>query len=231
MTMATVQLPPWMTTLYPVGRLRGYRITRLEEQSMGLFSLDAATAAELGKENIGVLFGNCIGLERVVRRLRPLDIASEQATWVVISATCGMAASVYKLWHFPEGDEYVSPAKVPPYWRTQRLLFTTPEGLRDIGPAQIDGASIAGLLLLDLQFNVHMARGMESGNFYVQHDRPQFIVDFRARCAREDWSPPLLIFAKKPAKALNTDAAPSPYCLEALWFVNGETFCCAEADD
>jgi hypothetical protein len=241
-----------MTALYPVGRLRGMRITRLEEQPIGPFCLDAPTAAELGTENIGVLFGNCIDLERTIRRLRPLDAAPEQASWVVVAATREMAASVFKIWHYPEEEKFIDAAVVPPRWRAKRFLFTTPEALRDLDPAQIDGPSIAGLLLLDLQFLVHKARAFDTRSFRVRrkkavaedddhsfdakpfrvhHDRPQFIADFRGRCAREGWSPPLVIFAGSPAKSLNTDAALSAYGLEALWFIDGSTFGCWEASD
>ena len=38
---------------YPTSRIRGRRITRLEEQSLGWSKLDARTAEELGREQIG----------------------------------------------------------------------------------------------------------------------------------------------------------------------------------
>jgi hypothetical protein len=170
---------------------------------------------------------------------------------VVVAATRETAISAYKVWRSPAAGELIDD-DVPPCWRENRLFFATPEALRDLDPSHLDGPSVAGLLLLDLQFLVHKARsfdprslrgrrkkaGAQIGDwattpktYRVQHDRPQFVADFRARCTRDGWSPPLIIFAGQPAKSLNTDPALSPYCLEAFWFVDGETFGCWDGSD
>src|SRR5262249_15363348 len=81
--------------VYPVPRIRGKRISRLEEKPLGLFMLDAAQAMFLGVENLGVFVGECGGLHKVINHLKELDAANDGGTWVAVPSSKNMAEIIW----------------------------------------------------------------------------------------------------------------------------------------
>ena len=55
--MGSEAIPKGVRDRYRDSGLRGTKITRLEEQPLGRFSLDPETAWELGRDNVGVFAG------------------------------------------------------------------------------------------------------------------------------------------------------------------------------
>ena len=100
------------------------------------------------------------------------------------------------------------------------VVLATPESLQAIGNTARNDA--AALILVDMLCHVHKARGMRTGDFFVQHDRPQLVADFRNVVGLENWSPPLILLTEKPAKSIETDLIARAYCLEGWRFVDGE---------
>ena len=68
-------------------------------------------------------------------------------------------------------------------------------------------------MMLDLQCVVHKARGFNSGNFRVRHDRPQLIVDFRPSLAIGQWAPPLIFLSQKAGGLLRRAKPPVEYLI------------------
>lgn len=85
---------------------------------------------------------------------------------------------------------------------------------------------IAGIIMLDPACIVHRARSFTNRSHRIAHDRPQLVVDFRASMAREDWSPPLVVMSRKRAAAVSSQDITRIYGLEAMQFIDGESFNC-----
>src|SRR3989304_5693266 len=179
-------------------------------------------AEHRGLYNFGVFVGNCGGLGRAIAQLKNLDRTDDGGLWVVICATRKMNAVLYADWKL-DRTSFVPPQRVPTYWATSRLLFSTPEGLPKIDKSALDGhPGVAGLILLDMMCFVHKARSMTTRyNFHVNNDRPQHIANFSARLSHDGWQPPLIVCIENPAKSVWTTDMLSPYCLDAWWFVDG----------
>jgi hypothetical protein len=109
------------------------------------------------------------------------------------------------------------------------MVLCTPESLRHVRPDE--RRPIAAILLIDMLCNVHLARGVENGDFRVANDRPQHVARFRNSLSRGGWAPPLIILSQRPAKSVWTDTVARAYCLDALWFVDGRGLACFAPDD
>ena len=125
--------------------------------------------------------------------------------------------------HFEDPDDPspdTSPA--PDFWSSKRVAFAVPEGLADLeAELRARNEKVAALLVVDPYCVIHKHTGFQRRGFHISHDRPQMVCDFRSAFGNEDWRPPLLFFADKPAVAYNTRLMLGPYALEALWFVEG----------
>jgi len=232
MTTTQESLSSCLAQLYPRPCVRGQRIARLEETRLGPFELTAESAFELGRNNIGVFVGSCGGLGRAMNLLRALDRADSGGRWIVITATKKMNAVLFAEWQL-QRTSFIPLNRVPTYWTASQLIFAPPEGLGKIDNRELlKDPGVAGLILLDMQCFVHKARSMTTRyNFKVQNDRPQLIANFRSRLCREGWLPPLMFWTEKPAKSVWTTDMLSPYCLDAWWFVDGQSLSCSQREE
>src|SRR5262249_17276231 len=205
------------------------RISRLEEKSLGYVAINAELGFFLGTENIGVFVGGCSGLGTITRVLRHLSQGSG-GKWVVLSSSRLLAGELHNAFK-PDQSCLSRAGRLPPYWLSGKLLFSTPEHLeRMLREAREKLGDVAGIIVLDMTCWVHRARGAP-GTECEGHDRPQKIADFRSQLARGPWAPPLFVLTEKQAKAITTDAMLGPYCLEGFWFLNGATLWCDTDDE
>lgn len=213
--------------LYPAPVIRGSRVARQAERELEPFRLTADMAATLGTENIGVFIGPCASLEHAVDRLREIDRHEHASRWIVIPATRQIAADVYQRWFDSDDVWHIDQANVPDIWHGSCVTFCLIESLSKLTCAlQNDRADVAGIILLDPYCMVQRARGCNNGRFWCGHDRPQMIVDFRARLAIGTWAPPLIFVSLKPARSVHTISMQRAYCLEAFYFVDGRSLRC-----
>lgn len=204
--------------------IRGARIARLGEQYIGPVASDAATCRILGEEQIGWFIGGVPTYDRMIELVHRIDASQLGGRWVVVPATRCLADVAYQIWM---ENSTMSPSKKPCLmWHSDQVTFCVPEQLNDLY-ASIDGA-IAGIILLDPNCIVHRGRSFGSGKYRIVHDRPQLIVDFRAKLAVGQWSPPLMIMSLHKAAAVATDAVARIYGLEAMNFVEGSSLRCGE---
>jgi hypothetical protein len=217
--MGAEAIPGGIRDRYRETGLRGTRITRLEEHRLSPFSLDAETAWELGKDNIGVFVGGCLSLERTVDLLHKLKQPSPAPHWIVVCASKDMACIFVRQWCQP--DKRIKANKLELPQNHGNLVLATPESLHAIGSSEWH--DVGALILVDMLCHVHLARGMRTGDFFVLHDRPQLMANFRNAVGLEDWSPPLILLTQKPAKSIATDPIARAYCLEGWRFVDGTT--------
>ena len=217
--MTTLMTEPDFCDLFPTPVVRVTAISRMQEKPLGDLCFDPETGRFLGEENVGVFAGGC-DPDRLFDRLISLGECGTGGQWVVVLPTKQIAGEFYARWHSVNGTS--SFGKVPNTWQSERLIFAQPESLKLVAETIADfNIAIAGILVLDPHCMIHKARGFRKGNYRVRNDRPQLIADFRAHLAQGTWSPPLVFFAKQPAKSINTDAMLGPYCLEAFRYVDG----------
>lgn len=217
--MTNDAIPMVLRERYPEAWIRGARITRSEERTIGHFRLDLQSAWELGTDNIGVFIGDCPDLANIVERLQRLERRALTPRWVVIVASKKMAVLVIQQWFRSTDADNVDAATLQLPEVRSNIVLTTPESLGEISDA--NRQNVAGILLLDMLCHVHDARGMRNRAFVVQHDRPQLIANFRNDISHEGWLPPLILLTQKPAKSVSTTAVARAYCLNGWWFVDG----------
>jgi hypothetical protein len=224
-------IPNSVKMLYARPRIRGLRITRMEETVLGRFRLTPETAWSLGTSNIGVFVGNSPPLGATIERLKRLEEHSPDApTWVVVAAAKKMAAVIVHRWFLPEGARPVTVSTLELPKAHANIRLCTPETLRRV-PAQ-EKTNIAGLILLDMLAHVHKFRnGFDVHGFHVSNDRPQLLANFRNSLDFGGWAPPLFILTQKPAKSIWTDTVARAYCLDALWFLEGRELYFGEDGD
>lgn len=216
----------WQTR-YPRPMIRVNRISRQGGQRLGRLKLDAETAIELGTDQVGLFVGGCQKLDRVVDRIREIDGHGDGGYWVVIAASKTQAADLYRLWHATEDCWHINSTNCPDSWAGKNTLFCRIETLRDVLPRCRDSESgVAGILVLDLDCTLHKQRGSNRHGYRVPYDRPQLIVNFRAKLAVGAWSPPLILFSRRPPMADPTDVIQRVYCLEALRFLDFNSMNC-----
>lgn len=211
-----------LNDLYVEPFLRANRISRMEESFLGDFALNPDTALYLGKENIGVLVAECGSALQLQYWLRQLDCSRTGGYWIVLSYSKELARELFRL--LGPSSEC---SELPRVWTSQKVIFTTPEGLHLLLKSPpVSLTQIAALLVLDFPCCMHRARGMSWEGEFAGNDRPQKVVDFRASLNLGGWSAPILIFTQKPSKSIPTEALLSPYCLEGFWFMRGSTVRC-----
>lgn len=216
-----------LSAIYPTARVRGRLITRLEEQSLGWAVLDAATADEMGREQLGWFVGNHPGPTRATEQFGRLDANPEGGVWVVVPHSRKLACELFAAWpHTEHVTERPSPNNSA--WRSRKVRVAIPEDLKQLLPlAQAFTAGVAGVILLDPLCAMYKSRaGTDSWGKVHCNDRPQHVVDFRAALSVDGWLPPLLLLTTKPAKAVNTQVVARAFCLNGFRFVAGDLFGC-----
>ncbi len=195
-----------LSAIYPTARIRGQLITRLEEHSLGLAVLDAATADEMGREQLGWFIGNHPGLTRAAEQFGNLDANPEGGVWVVVPHSRDLASELFANW--PHADHVTErPTTANSAWRSRKVWVAVPEDLKQLLPlARALAPGIAGVILLDPLCIVYKARaGTDSWGKVHRNDRPQHVVNFRAALDADGWQPPVLLLTTKPAKSVNTE--------------------------
>lgn len=169
----TSNLDEMLNALYPAPFFRATNISRMEEKQIGQLYLDPKTSRMLGEENVGIFAGNCKRLDQLLDRIRQLDSCGAGGHWVVVPSTRKASAVIYKNWLYPDEPIFVEPQTVPAFWSSNRVHFSVPEALAEFGTTLFNrGVGVAGILVIDLFCMVHKARGFQSGEFHVLHDRP-----------------------------------------------------------
>jgi len=218
-------IPDAIQRRYDTAWLRGPRVSRLEERRLGYFRLDAETAWELGKSNVGVFVGTCPTLGGTIERLQQLEQSTLAPRWLLVAATKKMAAVIIQRW-FRERQVArlaTTTLRLPKVHRN--IVLATPESLRRIGDNEC--REIAAIIAVDMLCQIHQARsGIQHGNFFAANDRPQLIANYRNALAHDNWLPPFVLLTQKAAKSVPTDSVARAYCLDAWWFVDGASLRC-----
>lgn len=218
-----------LSMTYPTARVRGRLVTRFPEKSLGWTVLDAATADEMGREQIGWFVGNHPGPKLAAEQFACLDTHSEGGVWVVVPHSRDSASELFERW--PRSDHLTGrPTSNNSMWRSRKVWVAIPEDLKQLLPlARGITPGLAGVILLDPACTMYKARGGIDlwGNLH-RNDRPQHVVNFRAALDVDGWQPPLFLLTSKPAKAVNTQVVARAFCLNAFRFVAGDSFGCYE---
>lgn len=211
---------------YPSPLLRGARISRIGEKYLGPVWTTPETCRMLGEEQVGWFIGGVPSIERMVDRIRQLNVPKAGGRWIVIPATKQLAEVVQEQW--VADDEL--PSALPgneTLWHEGVVTFCVPESLSRLSAGlRAAGTPVAGIILLDPYCFVHKGRAYRSGKFRTAHDRPQLIVDFRMRHSVGRWSPPLMVMSLHRAAAVPCAKLRRVYCLEALQYIDGNAFSC-----
>jgi hypothetical protein len=218
--MTLAPSPPHLSTMYPSARVRGRLITRWEEQPLSWVSLDAETAAMLGRDQVGWFVSGHPGLNRAAEQLGRLDENPAGGIWVVVPYSGVLATVLRHRWPHPQAIAPLGARGTG--WRSRRVWVAWPETLPGLLPGiRASSEGVAGVIVLDPPCILYQARGR--GN-----DRPQHIVNFRAALDTDGWQPPLLLLTTQPAKAVNTEVVARAFCLNSFQFVAGDSFDCSE---
>jgi hypothetical protein len=213
-----------LITRYPTPLIRGVRLARLGEQYIGPALSDTSTCRTLGEEQIGWFVGGVPTFDRMMELVRRVDSAKTGGRWIVVPATRFLADVAHQIWN----EEYriTRQNKTCLPWLGERVTFCVPEQLSSLSLSHED--PVAGIILLDPNCIVHCGRSFGNGKSRIVHDRPQMIVDFRAKLGIGRWSPPLVIFSIHKAAAVATETVSRIYGLEAMHFIEGATLRCGE---
>jgi hypothetical protein len=217
-----------LSELYPTARIRGRRMTRLPEKCLDWVVLNAATAHEMGRDQVGWFVGNHPGLTCAAEQFGRLDMNPEGGVWVVVALCGDTSLTLFDKW--PHTNHVVErPGSKNQFtWRSQSVWVAVPEGLKQLVPlAQRLPTGIAGVIVYDRECIMYKARGGSTiWGWTMRNDRPQHVVDFRAAFNFEGWQPPLLLLTSRPAKSVNTDVVARAFCLNAFQFIAGDSFGC-----
>jgi len=216
-----------LAKLYPTAAIRAARVTRLGEKYLGPIWSTAETFRVLGKDNIGWFMGGFRDMDRIVDRVRELNKFPTGGRWVVAPATRELAAEMMERWQMEEGESKDIPAEIETYWHAGNVTVCLIESLRAFSSeVKKRDLPIAGIIIVDPHCIVHRSRGFHREDFYVRHDRPQLVVDFRNSLAIGNWSPPLIVVSLRRAGAVSTSAIQRAYYLEAFQFLEGPVTIC-----
>lgn len=207
---------------YPSPLVRGDRIARLGEKYIGPAASDAVTCRVLGEEQVGWFIGGVPTYDRMIEFVRRIDASQVGGRWIIVPATRCLAEVAYQLW-FENESPGISKTS-PTMWDCDSVTFCVPEQLGDVQANIYE--DVAGIILLDPNCIVHCGRGFGNGKYRVAHDRPQLIVDFRAKLAIGRWSPPLMVMSLRRAAAVPTESVARVYGLEAMHFIEGVSLRC-----
>jgi hypothetical protein len=203
-------------------------MTRWEEQSLGWTILDAATADEMGREQVGWFISEHPGLSTAVEQFANLDSNPEGGVWVVVPHSQDLASQLFCRWPYTKlalPDAHLSNDSP---WRSRKVWVAIPEDLKQLLPiARGLVHGLAGLIIFDPECIIYKARGGRDwwGTVH-RNDRPQHVVNFRAALDVDGWQPPLILLTTKPAKAVNTTIVARVFCLNAFRFISGDSFGC-----
>jgi len=217
-----------LSVTYPTARVRGWFITRLEEQPLGLAVLDAATADEMGREQLGWFVGNLPwSTTRAAEQFGRLDANPEGGVWVVVPHSRDLACELFNEW--PHTDHVTERPKANnSAWRSRKVWVAIPEDLKQFLPdARALSPGLAGVIIHDPPCIIYKSRsGTDSWGNVHHNDRPQHVVNFRAALDAHGWLPPLLLLTTKRAKAVTTNDVARAFCLNGFRFVAGDSFGC-----
>ena len=216
-----------LSVTYPTARISGQLVTRLPEKPLGWSALDADTAGELGREQIGWFVGNHPGFARAAEQFGRLDTNSDGGIWVVVPLGREKSTELRTCW--PHPDQVANqPTKEVAVWRSRKVWVAIPEDLKKILPlARTIRAGVAGIIVLDPPCLLYRSRGgTDARGKFHRNDRPQHVVNFRAALGSDGWQPPLLLLTTNPAKAVNTEVVARAFCLNAFRFIAGNSFAC-----
>lgn len=221
--MSPTDVPLHIADRYRAVSFCGRRISRMEETTISSFCLSGETAWNLGTNNLGLFIGATATLGPIIEQLQCLESPNSSANWIVIAATKKMAAVIVQRWIAAPTLRRVAVTTLKLPKSRCNVTLATPESLKRV---PFDSAhKIAGLILVDMLCHVHRAREMpNAGAFFVANDRPQMIANFRNSLSVDGWAPPLIILTQKPAKSVYTDKVARAYCLDGLWFIDGQSF-------
>lgn len=203
--------------LFPFAAIRGQRIIRDTERSLGNLHLDSKTAQELGTSNIGVFVGGCRQSRLLIDPIRQLSTSGHPGQFIVAFSENQLADKFYHELRQDRGRK-----QRPDFWTNGCVTLTTPEKLRLIRNDQFEDRPVACVILIDPPCITYQARGGHESR-YRFNDRPQHIARFRARHSIAGWQPPFFLLTESPAISRNTALMLGPYSLEAWWFVEGIT--------
>ncbi len=210
------------SALYPAPVVRGARVTRTGNRYLGPVAIDGETASTMGRGQIGWFIGGVPTYDRMIDDIRRINSTHSGGRWIVVPATRYWADHTYRQWF---DNQFVD--ETASVWNDDLVTFAVPESLREVGDAIKDKREqVAGIILLDPGCVVHRGRGFNRGDSRIAHDRPQLIVDFRARLAIGDWTPPLMILSRHLPAEVATETISRVYCLEALQFIEGASLSC-----
>ncbi len=219
-----------LSAIYPTARICGRFITRLEESYLDRAILDAATAVEMGREQLGWFVGRHSGPETAVRQFGRLEGNPEEGgVWVVVPHSKDLANEMFDKW--PHSDRVTErPTSRNTAWRSRKVWIAIPEDLKQLLPlARAFKPGLAGVIVLDPPCIMYKARGgTDSWGKVHRNDRPQHVVNFRAELDVDGWQPPLLLLTTKPAKAVNTEIVARAFCLNGFRFIAGDSFDCCD---
>jgi hypothetical protein len=202
-------------------------MTRLPERFLDCAVLDAATADEMGREQLGWFVGNHPGSTRAAEQFARLDANQEGGVWVVVPHSRDLACELFAKWpHIEHVTE--RPTSSNSTWRSRKVWVAIPEDLIQLLPLARELApGLAGVIILDPMCIMYQARGgTDSRGKMHRNDRPQHVVKFRATLEADGWQPPLLLLTTKPAKSINTMSVARTFCLNGFRFVDGDSFGC-----
>ena len=216
-----------LSLTYPTAWVRGRLITRLEERTLAWTVLDAATADEMGQEQVGWFVGNHQGFAKAAEQLGRLDANPEGGIWIVVPRSKDISAELWLRWPHPQHVPNM-PTTVSPEWRSRQVWVAPPERLARILPSARNApAGIAGVIVLDPQCTLHKQRGGTDRLGHTFHnDRPQHVVNFRAALEIDGWQPPFILLTRKPAKSVCVEQVARVFCLNVFRFIAAESFGC-----
>lgn len=209
---------------YPAPLVRGARIARLGEMYIGPAASDTITCRALGEEQVGWFIGGVPTYDRMIELVRRIEDAHVGGRWIVVPATRFLADVAHQIW--TESTQISLRENSYTMWHGDRVTFSVPERLNELSTNILD--LVSGIILLDPNCIVHRGRGFGSEKCRVVHDRPQLIVDFKAKLAIGKWSPPLMIMSIHKAAAVATDSVARIYGLDAMHFIEGSSLRCGE---
>jgi len=124
---------PRLSMTYPTARVRGRLVTRFPEKTLGWTVLDAATAEEMGREQIGWFVGNHPGPKLAAEQFACLDTHSEGGVWVVVPHSRDSACELFERW--PRSDHLTGrPTSKNSMWRSRKVWVAIPEDLKQLLP-------------------------------------------------------------------------------------------------
>jgi hypothetical protein len=218
--------PAFIATRYSRPWIEGAKITRLEEKRLADFRLDAVTAWQLGRQNLGVFVGNCGSLDRTLDTVHGIVDRRATVSWILIVDEISTARYAICRWRQSSSEGRPAPIAVEPPYAYGNLIITTPERLKSARVS--DCGNVAATIVLDTLCEMHKTwRGLSDARWTGRKDLPQLIANFRSKLAVGNWVPPLVLLTDRSAKSVNSSAIARAFCLDGWWFLRGRSFRCA----